>query len=274
MSVYQLILLGVLLALAVLYAVKRGTGSLTLGGVVMALSVGAMLLIFGGLSTVALLLLFFLSSSSLSAFGKRIKRPVEIRLYNKVGRRDAVQVLSNSAAAICMTLLSFVTGKDIFLLAGFAAFAECNADTWASEIGMLSKRDPLSLLTFQRGPRGLSGGVTLLGLGASFSGAFLIAGAYGLLDTGRVPASMLLLNMALITVAGFIGALFDSVLGALCQAKYRSHKTGELTEKPQENGQMNALVRGNRHVTNDLVNGVSSLVSAVLLLVLKRMIGQ
>jgi uncharacterized membrane protein len=56
-----------------------------------------------------------------------------------------------------------------------AATAEAASDTWAGEIGRLSKKPPVSLKTGKAVSRGVSGGVTLLGYGGGLLGAAFIA---------------------------------------------------------------------------------------------------
>ena len=53
--------------------------------------------------------------------------------------------------------------------------AAANSDTWASEIGSMSKGKPISVKTFKRAERGTSGAVSLLGTFAAVVGSFLIA---------------------------------------------------------------------------------------------------
>jgi len=74
--------------------------------------------------------------------------------------------------------------------------------------------------------------------------------------------------VALICLAGLAGSVLDSLLGATLQAKYISHETGELTEKPRQNGWSNRLHSGLRLVNNDFVNFTSSLLAAARVLVI------
>jgi uncharacterized protein (TIGR00297 family) len=88
--------------------------------------------------------------------------------------------------------------------------AVATADTWGTEIGVLSQRKPRSILTGQIVPRGTSGGVTLLGTSATILGGLAI-GAAGLLLLGDwrvIPLGM---------IGGVSGATIDSLLGARWQ---------------------------------------------------------
>jgi uncharacterized membrane protein len=149
-----------------------------------------------------------------------------------------------------------------------ASFAACNADTWASEIGILSKKAPISLITFKPVSPGLSGGVSPLGLLASLGGSALVALTYGLYQFAAGNSGVLLwLQIGIITLGGLLGSILDSLLGAAIQAKYISLETGEITEKPTNNNQPNQLVSGFAFVNNDFVNFASSFLAAMLVLV-------
>ena len=64
------------------------------------------------------------------------------------------------------------------------------------------------------------------------------------------------------TIAGALGSVVDSVLGATVQAQYRA-EDGSLTERRQTGSVSNELVRGYRAVTNDTVNSLSSAAAAL-----------
>lgn len=133
----------------------------------------------GGPLFLLLLMVFFVSATLLSHFKASIKDPIEAELHAKAGPRDLFQVGANGGAALIMGILFVFSQNDVYVVAVATAFAACNADTWASEIGILSKRSPVSLLTFRPVKRGISGGVSPLGLAASFGGAVLIALTFG-----------------------------------------------------------------------------------------------
>lgn len=221
----------------------------------------------GGPLFLLLLMVFFVSSTLLSHFKANIKDPIEVELHAKAGPRDIFQVAANGGAALIMGILFAFFQNQIYVVAVATAFAACNADTWASEIGILSKRSPVSLLSFRPVKRGISGGVSLLGLVASLGGAVVIALTFGFyqLVTGNA-VEILALQMGLITMGGFMGSILDSLMGGTIQAKFISLKTGELTEKPNDENKPNPLHSGWRFVNNDFVNFASSLLASLLVL--------
>lgn len=259
------------LALAAAALARR---SLTPVGALAGVAVGAGIWIAGGLAAWSLLALFFVSSTLLSRVGRDAKEETQA-LTGKGARRDALQVLANGGPALLSALAWLATREPVFRVGMAAALAAANADTWASEIGLLSSRQPVSIMGFRPVPRGRSGGVTLLGLVASLAGAALIGAAYGL--SCRL-ASWCLLPAAsgalLVWGCGFLGSVVDSLLGATVQARYRDAATAQYSERRLgPSGEANALAGGLRIMTNDGVNFASGLAVAALAPLLAALVG-
>lgn len=248
-----------LAALITFVAWRRG--SLTTRAALTGTVTGGVLVGAGGWWTGLLLVLFFATADGLTRLphaGGAAARP---------DQRSALQVLANGGAALTFTAIHGVTGQAAWLAGAIAAIASANADTWATEIGRRFGGPPRSIVTFQPLASGVSGGVTAIGTLASLAGAALIgAGAalgvrLGLIDPGATPLGAGLL----VTVAGFAGALLDSVLGATVQVVYRCPVCGAVSESPAHHGHAPAVaVRGRIWATNDTVNALSTLAAAVL----------
>jgi len=269
---------GSVLALALLLNAAGATAaylkkSLTADGAFAAFVVGLGIYVAGGLFGWLILMSFFVSSSALSILGSSAKERLA-RLHAKGSRRDAAQVGANGGIGLAGALLFALTGENAFLVGLGAAFASATADTWASELGVLSRAQPVSILTGKPVERGTSGGVTLPGLAASAAGSAAIAMLFGVLSlilprfTGNV-----LKASALIALCGVAGALIDSVMGGSVQAQYRRQDSGEETEHARDNGVPNVLVRGVRWIDNDAVNATSGLLAAALAVVLYLAVG-
>lgn len=162
---------------------------LTPAGAVAALAVGAATVWGTGWRGLLLLLAFFISGSLLTRGG---------------GRRNARQVIANGGAAALAALLGSWPG-----LAG--AVAAATADTWATEIGARSPTPPRLITTGTPVPPGANGGITLLGTAGAFLGAAFIGGLTWVLG----PRDLRL--AAVVVVAGVLGMLIDSLLGATLQ---------------------------------------------------------
>ena len=246
------IILNTLLALGAVF--KK---AITLNGALTGFAVGFCLYFFGGPLLWLSLLLFFVTGT---LFGKiKVhKRNRVNQILHKTGTRDWIQVAANGSTAGIMAIIYGTTGNTVFLAASFAALAGANADTWASELGVLSSFKPRSILTWKKVEPGISGGITLTGTSLSAAGSFLI-GTAAMFSTG-----LGLRDMILIGFGGFAGSLCDSILGAGLQGKYTDSRTGEVTERPEDN----TLVSGKSWMTNDLVNFLSITFSSVVVLVL------
>lgn len=172
----------------------------------------------------------------------------------KSGPRDAYQAIANLGIAVCCYLAYYFTENPGFIYAFLGSVAASNADSWASEIGGLSKKTPLMITTLKPTRKGLSGGVTLLGTLGGIAGALVIS-ALGTIAIQQEVHAFSLFSISLI--AGILGFMFDSYLGALFQAKYLEITTQELTEVQSE-----YLVKGWSWMNNDWVNFLSTLFGA------------
>ena len=92
------------------------------------------------------------------------------------------------------------------------SLAAATADTWATEIGRLSPTPPRLVTTWISVPAGTDGGMTILGTLGGLAGAGFIAGTSYLLKSPWI---------VVIALAGALGMLLDSILGATVQGKVR-----------------------------------------------------
>jgi uncharacterized protein (TIGR00297 family) len=263
---YQLPL-GILLALLIALLANRAH-SLDKSGALAATFVGTIIFGIGGWQWAILLLTFFITSSALSRAFKKRKQKVSEK-YSKGHERDAGQVFGNGGIATLFAALHFFYPKPLWPWIGFAAsLAAVNADTWATEIGVLSPHPPRMMTDLRRiVERGTSGGISLTGTLASLAGAALIGILASLL--GPQPATV---SMGLIvTLSGLAGSLFDSFLGATVQAMYYCPKDNKETEKHPLHtcGTETVHIRGWKWLNNDWVNfacGVFGVLTAFLIL--------
>jgi uncharacterized protein (TIGR00297 family) len=142
--------------------------------------------------------------------------------------RNAAQVAANLGVA---ALFAFpVTSLDvdpplrsaleaISVFASLTALAEAAADTVSSELGQVFGGEPRMITTLRRVEKGTDGGITLAGTIAGVVAALLVVcigfwamrGSRGLLGYSA--------SIALATVGGVFGLLFDSLLGATLERK-------------------------------------------------------
>lgn len=233
--------------------------AITFSGLIAAAVLGTLLFLFGGWISFTALVLFFILGSVISKIGKSIKADAE-KLHERRGARSVVQVAANGLPSLIFATIYYYAGIESCLLATVMCFAATTADTFSSEIGMLSKKTPRSILTLKPVQRGISGGFTFLGLSGGLFGAMIIS----ILTISRFG----MIGMVTTTVAGLLSSILDSVLGAAFQAKYQiqaSNGNMLLTERKDVNEVSLKLVRGLRWVNNDVVNFVSVLITGGIL---------
>lgn len=259
--------LGFVFAALIAFAAQRAR-SLSRSGAWGALLTGTLIFGLGGWQWAALLLGFFISASLLTRLFGRKKASLNEK-FDKGGVRDIGQVLANGSVASIFAILHFFFQGASWTWLGFAAsMAAVNADTWATELGVLNPTMPRLITTWKPVERGTSGGISVYGTLAAAGGAAFIA----LLAVLTTPASNWLLNTGhwlLITASGLAGALFDSLLGATVQAIYRCPQCGKETEKHPLHtcGAQTEQVRGWKWLNNDWVNvGCAVMGAAAILL--------
>ena len=258
------LLLGFLLASLIGYlAYKRG--SLSRSGVVGAILTGGLIFGFGGLGGAALLLVFFISSSALSRFKESQKESLAEK-FSKGSQRDLAQALANGGvAAVCMAAFG-LTQNPVWWVACAAALAVANADTWATELGVLSKTPPRLITTAQEVEVGTSGGITVMGTMSAFAGSSLVA-LTALIALNLQPLiPNPLMASVIIAIVGLLASLLDSVLGATVQAIYFCDRCRKETERHLQHtcGETTRALRGWRWLNNDGVNFWATLFGAMI----------
>jgi uncharacterized protein (TIGR00297 family) len=227
-----------------------GTSTLILGGIIFG---------FGGYQAVVPILLFFITSSLLSKLSKKKKQDIQLQ-FEKSGQRDYKQVLVNGGIPALIIILNFIHPIADYLILYLTAVAAANADTWATEIGIFSRKEPRLITTFKRVARGTSGANSPLGTTAAFLGSTVIALAglvvYPMINAG--PA------VGLIVLAGFTGSVIDSLIGATVQMQYTCTVCGKTTEKKMHCQNWADYQRGLPFFDNDMVNLMSVSLATML----------
>ena len=237
--------------------------ALTKSGLIAALVIDLIVSISLGNLGFITFVIFFAGSIIIDKIKKRAKNKGRSDIEAKGDCRDAMQVLVNGLPATVVAAAYLITGKEIFIIPFAASLAEAFADTAASGIGAFSKHtfDPFRM---KKCERGLSGGMSLIGTLASLLASFVIA------------LSMLIWNvddyslrgLLIVALSGFAGALIDSLLGSLIQAKYKCAVCGKITERTEHCSVTTTRVCGIAAVDNDVVNLISCSFAAALALVL------
>ncbi|XP_056132989.1 transmembrane protein 19 [Lampris incognitus] len=263
--------------LVTIRAVKRR--SLDRTGALSALLVG-FVLTMANYSFFSCLLAFFITSSKLTHWGKATKKKIDAD-YKEGGQRNWVQVFCNGGVPTELALLYMIEvgpgeipvdfskqySASWMCLALLGALACSAGDTWASEIGpILSQSKPRLITTWEEVPTGTNGGVTPVGLVASFLGGLTVGLAYFLaqllwvsdLDLADPQWPVMVYG----GVAGFMGSLLDSFLGANMQYSGFDTSIGKVVSYESATTKQ---ICGKPILDNNAVNLFSSLLIALIL---------
>jgi uncharacterized protein (TIGR00297 family) len=251
-----------LIVLLVSYGGWR-TKNLSLSGALSALLMGCIIGYFYHWKGLLLVGAFFLSSSVWSKLFSSSKEEIEGKLA-KTSVRDWQQVWANGGPAALFIILFHVTGNEWWLYSFAAAIAAANSDTWASEIGPLSRKDPFSLRSFKRVEKGTSGAVSLIGTIAALTGSTFISLLFCMLiDSFQWKLFIL------ISAAGFLGNVLDTLAGAYLQVEFTCPVCKSSTEAAVHCGTHTVRSKGCLWLNNEGVNFLSSFLAgtAVLLFI-------
>lgn len=210
-------------------AVAWRARALTPSGAAIATVVGTLILRFGGRPMALIIAAAVLTSSALTRWQAARKSHPEHRWG-----RSGAQVIANGAIATGLAVWYGIAPTPWISIAFAGAVAGLTADTWATEVGVLSTKPPRLITSGRPVESGRSGGITVLGTTAGIAGAVLIS----------VIASLGLQTPLFPVLLGGGGAmLVDSLLGATVEGRYRG-------------------------IDNNIINGLMTAVGAGLAVVL------
>ncbi|MFC4320771.1 DUF92 domain-containing protein [Litchfieldia salsa] len=232
--------------------------SLTFTGAVATVGIGSAVALGFGYKGLGLLGVFFLTSSLWSKYKREQKSSLQ-QMVQKGDQRDYVQVLANGSVPAIASILYAWSGGDVYLIVFISAICAANADTWASEIGSLSKKQPILVSSLRRVKAGTSGAVSLLGTIAALLGSMVIS-LVSLILWEELSLSLIFILIGI----GFLGNLFDTLLGALFQVNYICSICGMQTEKTYHCQIKTDYHKGIRFCNNDFINFLSILLASII----------
>ena len=154
------------------------------------------------------------------------------------------------------------------MAAHLAAYSCAAGDTWASELGILSRSNPrLSIAPWRTVPRGTNGGISAAGTMASALGGASIGLGHALYDACAfgVHAQTIQNTVVFASMSGLVGSMIDSVLGALFQYSGKIvSKEGivRIVTSPTIKG--NVHITGTNVLSNNQVNVLSILLTSLI----------
>ncbi len=203
---------------------------------------------FGSWKWTIPILTFFIFSSLIS----KIKKSNNINFENNIeksSKRNHIQVLANGGVGGVLVTLNYFFPSELFYFTFVSSIAAVCADTWSTEIGTMYRTTAINILTFKTIQQGISGGVSLIGTLGGVLGAIIIS-----LSSMFWISSRNFTYIFFIIFAGIIGNIFDSIIGASIQAKYRCTVCSKIIEKNFHCNQAAVLKKGFKYISNDMVN--------------------
>ncbi len=213
---------------------------------------------FGGWQWTLSIFSFFVLSSVLSKIREK-KNPAVNKYFQKSGSRDFFQVVANGGLGGVLVVINYFIPNQIWFSVYSGIIAAACADTWATEIGTLTRHKTYDILNFKKVEPGTSGGVSFAGFIGSLAGAFcisLIAAIW--IDKQQIGFILL------ITFSGFAASALDSILGTTLQVQYKCLKCGRIIDNKIHCETTAEKIHGINFINNDFVNLVAGLTGGII----------
>ncbi|WP_114938029.1 DUF92 domain-containing protein [Mucilaginibacter endophyticus] len=202
-------LLTLILAAGVVYSISAR--KLTVIAALTGAAVAILVFAGAGFTGLAMMTTFFILGSAATSVQSKTKEDINAA---EKGGRTAAQVLANAGtAALCgIMILVLPAYAPVLQLMMAAGFASATADTLSSELGMVYGKRFFNIITLKPDTRGLDGVISIEGTLIGVIGSTVIAVVYAIGMGWTV-------NLIWIVIAGTLGNLTDSVLGAILERK-------------------------------------------------------
>lgn len=239
----------------------------------------------------SILLFFFFSSSRLTKFKAEIKREREAE-FEFGGRRNWEQVVANGGTSTLAALLLLMwqhhnehTADTWFVMNGhryalktfltavfICAYASACGDTWASELGILSRSRPrFVLMPWKRVEYGTNGGVSILGMMASLAAGLCVGVIvltliefniwhYGVPRQWIEAPQWPIILLCIVAACG--GSMLDSVLGSTLEYSGLCPEQGRVVYR--ERNTRAIWISGLDVLSGNQVNFISALIMGLM----------
>lgn len=214
---------------------------LTLDATLPVIVIGTAILGFGGWILAIAVIVFFITGSLFGRLNRDLETPDNETLLPE-RRRDGLQVWANGFWAAIFCIFWFLFPLDLFMGAAFGVIATATADTWATETGIRNPGKTISIKTRKTVPPGTEGGISFKGTLFSILGALLI-GFFASQGVGGNPIH----TFTVVSIAGFLGCLIDSYIGAVYQRRGASDQSDHpwySLDKDKQNSFVNWVSTG------------------------------
>lgn len=187
-------------------------------------------------------------------------------ITKKTGARDTIQLFANGLTALVAIILAFFLKKKGAYIAYCAAIAESLSDSVAAAVGSNTKGKVIDIVSLTEIPRGLSGGISLIGSATCILASVLMG------IVAKALFGISIFDASIIAASAIAGCFIDSYLGSCVQVKYICKTCGMVTERETHCDSHTDHLSGNPFFDNDKVNFISNLSSGCIAVCLSLII--
>ena len=161
--------------------------------------------------------IYLLFGSLVTKIGFKFKKEQGIA-EKRDGRRGPENVWGAAATGLFFAMMTKfnIANLVLFKVAFAASFSAKLADTFGSEIGKRFGKDTYLITSLKKVERGTEGGISIEGTLASVLGTIFMA--FIMLRLSIISTKS---HFIIVAVSGFLATLFESIIGARFQNKYK-----------------------------------------------------
>ncbi len=218
---------------------------------------------------IQLFLFFFIGTLATKLAGKKHKK-MQDEFEKGSSRRDSKQALAKAGSASIFSLIYILYPSQLIFYLFSGILTAALTDTMSTEVGITFKGKTRPVLRpWRLAEKGEAGAISAVGTLGGFVSGLLFTSTVYLISKVDVQNDIdSVMFILIVSIAGIIGMLSDSVIGSTIQRMNICTGCGKILEANSHCGEPTEYHKGWKFMKNDLVNFIGTLTGGVASLII------